>query len=81
MSLSLSDRKRMQASLVGVIRKKHGPGMIIDSKNPEPVAAISTGSLKLDALIGCNGYARGRLIEIFGDTGSRKINILLSRVH
>lgn len=42
-----------------------------------PIAAISTGSLELDAALGVGGVPRGRVIEIFGPESSGKTTLAL----
>lgn len=49
-NISISDRKRIATSLKQQIRKKHGE-LFVDPNNIPKINSISTGSLKLDALI------------------------------
>jgi len=59
----------------------------LDPDNTEPVAAISTGSLVLNFLIGgnklpngmaqCPGIPRGRITEIYGNEGAGKTTVAL----
>src|SRR3989304_3782981 len=42
-----------------------------------PIAAISTGSLELDAALGVGGVPRGRVVEIFGPESSGKTTLTL----
>lgn len=44
----------------------------LGDKKIEPVATVSTGSLGLDLALGCGGYPRGRIIELFGPEMSGK---------
>ena len=53
-----------------IMRLGEGPGM-------EAIAAISTGSVSLDAALGCGGVPRGRIVEIFGPESSGKTTIAL----
>ncbi len=53
-----------------IMRLGEGPGL-------EAIAAISTGSVSLDAALGCGGVPRGRIVEIFGPESSGKTTIAL----
>ena len=53
-----------------IMRLGEGPGM-------EAIPAISTGSVSLDAAVGCGGVPRGRIVEIFGPESSGKTTIAL----
>jgi recombination protein RecA len=44
---------------------KQGCG-VFGTRTTAPVRAIPTGSLLLDRAIGCGGYPRGRIVEVFG---------------
>jgi recombination protein RecA len=64
------------------IERQFGKGSIMklggaDSGRPR-VAAISTGSVGLDAALGIGGVPRGRIIEIFGPEASGKTTLTLS---
>ena len=53
-----------------IMRLGEGPGM-------GAIEAISTGSVSLDAALGCGGVPRGRIVEIFGPESSGKTTIAL----
>ncbi len=53
-----------------IMRLGEGPGM-------DAIPAISTGSVSLDAALGCGGVPRGRIVEIFGPESSGKTTIAL----
>jgi recombination protein RecA len=53
-----------------IMRLGEGPGV-------EAIPAISTGSVSLDAALGCGGVPRGRIVEIFGPESSGKTTIAL----
>ena len=53
-----------------IMRLGEGPGM-------EAIPAISTGSVSLDAALGCGGVPRGRIVEIYGPESSGKTTIAL----
>ncbi len=62
------------------IEKQFGKGSILRLGAREaivPVAAISTGSLSLDAALGVGGFPRGRISEIFGPESSGKTTVAL----
>jgi recombination protein RecA len=68
---------------VRAIHHQFGAGSILslgDCSPVEPVAAISTGSLGLDAAIGVGGYPRGRIVELFGPKGGGKTTLGLHAV-
>ena len=64
-NLTLAERKRALTALVTKTNKKAGDQIIVDSANIPVIDAISTGSPKVDALLGINGVARGRLTELY----------------
>ncbi|MFZ5477928.1 MAG: recombinase RecA [Myxococcota bacterium] len=67
----------LHAAIAG-IEKQYGKGAImrLDAK-PEPVATTGTGSLGLDLALGCGGYPRGRIVEIYGPEASGKTTLAL----
>ena len=68
---------------VRAIQRQFGAGSILslgDGSPVEPVAAVSTGSLGLDAATGVGGYPRGRVIELFGPKGAGKTTLALHAV-
>lgn len=50
------------------------------SKPPKIVDSISSGALALDVELGCGGYPRGRVIEIFGPESSGKTTLALHAI-
>ncbi len=64
------------------INQKFGDGalMSLGEGPPKPVDAVSTGSLSLDAALGCGGYPRGRIVEIFGPESSGKTTLTLHAI-
>jgi recombination protein RecA len=75
-----NDRDRtnaLQAAIAG-IEKQFGKGAIMRlDADPEPVEVTRTGSLGLDLALGCGGYPRGRIIEIYGPEASGKTTLTL----
>jgi len=65
--------------VLALIEKSHGKGAIMQySSGPiEPVPCTSTRSISLDLALGCGGYPRGRVIEIYGPEASGKTTLTL----
>ncbi len=77
------DRKERDRALelaIAQIEKLYGKGSIMKMGSSGallPIAAISTGSLELDAALGVGGVPRGRVVEIFGPESSGKTTLAL----
>jgi recombination protein RecA len=74
------ERTRMLGLTLSQIEKQFGKGSILRLGSKEaivPVAAISTGSISLDAALGVGGLPRGRVCEIFGPESSGKTTVAL----
>ncbi|NMC71372.1 MAG: recombinase RecA [Myxococcales bacterium] len=74
--------KAIEAAIVS-IERQFGKGSILalgDDQAVEPIAAIPTGSLALDAALGIGGYPRGRVVEIFGPESSGKTTLALHAI-
>src|SRR5439155_1773615 len=65
-----------------MLEKQFGKGavMSLEEQGSEPVAAIATGSLALDQALGCGGYPRGRIVEVFGPESSGKTTLALHAI-
>jgi recombination protein RecA len=74
-------REAALATTMAAIERAHGKGavMCLDTP-PVPVASTPTGSLRLDLALGCGGYPRGRIIEIFGPEASGKTTLALHAI-
>ena len=61
-------------TLLQTIEKQFGKGamMRLGDKKAERVPCIPTGSPSLDEALGCGGYPKGRVVEIFGPESSGK---------
>lgn len=66
---------------VAAINKKFGAGTIMTATS-DPIAAdtTSTGSIGLDMALGCGGFPRGRIIEIYGPESSGKTTLALHAI-
>ncbi len=74
------ERERALDLAIAQIEKSYGRGSIMrmgTSGGLLPIAAISTGSLELDASLGVGGVPRGRIVEIFGPESSGKTTLAL----
>ena len=74
------ERARALSVTLGQIEKQFGKGAIVRLGSRDvivPVAAISTGSISVDAALGVGGFPRGRINEIFGPESSGKTTIAL----
>jgi len=69
---------------IGSIEKEFGRGSIMrladGQKIGGEVLAVSTGSLGLDVGLGIGGYARGRIVEIYGPESSGKTTLTLHAI-
>ncbi|MDP2312784.1 MAG: recombinase RecA [Pseudomonadota bacterium] len=73
-----NNRQAALAATLIAIEKQHGKGSVMRLDGPsEPVAVTPTGSLGLDLALGCGGYPRGRIIEIYGPEASGKTTLTL----
>jgi recombination protein RecA len=78
-----ANRDRALAAALGTIEKSFGKGAIMrlgDMEKAKDIAVIPTGSVALDIALGVGGYARGRIIEIFGPESSGKTTITLHAI-
>ena len=70
------NEESIEAKLLAEIRKKYGPGAITTlNENIEDVEVISTSCPQLDKALGVGGLPKGRLIEIYGKTGTGKTTL------
>jgi recombination protein RecA len=71
-------REAALAACLAAIEKTHGKGAIMRyDETPEMVPSTPSGSLGLDLALGCGGYPRGRIIEIYGPEASGKTTLTL----
>ncbi len=64
------------------IQKQFGKGSImrLGDAPSEPIEAISTGIMPLDAALGVGGIPKGRIVEIYGPEASGKTTVCLSLI-
>ena len=79
---SKQDREKDSAleSAIAALEKNYGKGAIMrldKDQKPDPIAAISTGSIGLDIALGIGGVPRGRIVEIYGPESSGKTTLTL----
>lgn len=66
---------------VRTLEKKHGNGTVMmPGREPEPVSVIPPGCASLELALGCGGYPRGRVVEVFGQEGSGKTTLALHAI-
>ncbi|MSQ01886.1 MAG: recombinase RecA [Myxococcales bacterium] len=78
LSIDVGARKVALHTALSAIEKQFGKGAIMRLDGPaEAVEVIPTGSVGLDLALGCGGYPRGRVIEIYGPEASGKTTLAL----
>lgn len=76
----MEEKQRTLALTLSQIEKQFGKGSILRLGSREtvvPVSAVSTGSISVDYALGCGGFPKGRISEIFGPESSGKTTIAL----
>jgi len=76
-----SKRKALEVTF-SQIEKQYGKGavMLLGDQPTAKIAAISSGSLLIDEVIGVGGYPTGRIIEVFGPESSGKTTLALHAI-
>jgi recombination protein RecA len=73
--------KSLQATIER-LDKTYGKGTImrLGDKQAVEVEVIPSGSLGLDIALGCNGYPKGRVVEIYGPESSGKTTLAIHAI-
>jgi len=76
------DKLKAREALLKKLNKDHGKGTIgvYGSMEKINVETISSGSFGLDAALGVGGWARGRMVEIYGSEASGKTTLTLHAI-
>ncbi|MBI5153845.1 recombinase RecA [Candidatus Poribacteria bacterium] len=77
------EREKSLEIALSQVRKNYGDGIIRrfgERVEGDSISAIPTGSISLDRALGCWGFPRGRVIEIFGPESSGKTTVALHAV-
>ncbi|MCA9533033.1 MAG: recombinase RecA [Myxococcales bacterium] len=76
------NREKALELALGSIEKNFGKGAImkLGDKVAEEIPAIPTGSISLDIALGVGGFARGRIIEVYGPESSGKTTLTLHAI-
>ena len=76
------ERNRVLGVTLGQIEKQFGKGAVIrlGSQTAQAIPVISTGSISVDYALGTGGFARGRIVEIYGPESSGKTTVALQVV-
>ncbi len=81
--MSMKEKLKAVQAAVAAIEKQFGKGAIMalgEDRVIEPVATFGTGTPSLDAALGCGGYPRGRVVEVFGPESSGKTTLTLHAI-
>ncbi len=81
--MSFKEKLKAVQSAISAIEKQFGKGAIMtlgEDRVVEAVASTPTGAPSLDAALGCGGYPRGRIVEVFGPEASGKTTLTLHAI-
>ena len=80
--MSMKDKIRAVKQAVANIEKQFGKGaiMALGDTRTQDIPVISTGCPSLDEALGCGGYPRGRVVEIYGPEASGKTTLTLHAI-
>lgn len=68
-------------NVIDRLKKTFGPGAIMKgAADIQSVEIVSTGILSLDLALGCGGFPKGRIVEIFGPESSGKTTLTLHAI-
>lgn len=77
-----TERDILRKKTLDFITKEIGPGLVCkySDRPPLDIEVIPSGSFTLDAALGVGGYAKGRIIELFGYEASGKTMLTLMAI-
>lgn len=77
-----SERMKAVEAAMAQIEKAHGKGsiMTLGDKPVERIPVIGSGSIQIDMALGTGGFARGRIVEIYGPESSGKTTLTLHAI-
>ena len=79
----LSEKLKAVTAAIAAIEKQFGKGAVMrlgEDETAQKVETIPSGSVGLDIALGCGGYPRGRVIEIYGPESSGKTTLTLHAI-
>jgi recombination protein RecA len=80
--MSIKEKLKAVAQAIGAIEKQYGKGAImkLGERTADDVPTIASGAPSLDRALGCGGYPRGRVVEVFGPESSGKTTLALHAI-
>jgi recombination protein RecA len=80
--VSMKEKLKAIKEAIGSIEKQFGKGaiMALGQHRAEQVPVIATGCPSLDQALGCGGYPRGRIVEVYGPESSGKTTLTLHAI-
>ena len=77
--MSMKEKMKTVQAAIAAIEKQFGKNalMALGDHSGEQVPCVGTGSPSLDRALGCGGYPRGRVVEIYGPESSGKTTLTL----
>jgi recombination protein RecA len=80
--MSIKEKLKAVQGAIGAIEKQFGKGaiMALGEREAQRVPAIPPGCPSLELALGCGGYPRGRVVEIYGPEGSGKTTLTLHAI-
>jgi recombination protein RecA len=80
--MSMKEKLKAVQGAISAIEKQFGKGaiMALGEREAVKVPAISPGCPSLEMVLGCGGYPRGRVVEIYGPEGSGKTTLTLHAI-
>jgi recombination protein RecA len=79
---AVTERLKAVRAAIAMLEKQFGKGSVMSLEDgaTEPVATVSTGSFALDRALGCGGYPKGRIVEVYGPESSGKTTLTLHAI-